>query len=147
MLPLANPMAVPDVGMKNNSFKRKIVIKTEPLSLWNEKRSIIAVSCLQSEQTCFYCCCFFKDCRKSFCLHWLCISGTQKLCMYKLVDLKAFPASSVWACPRLTSSHVAAKLKQQTKPLALPCTHVSQQWAETQISTSSFVLSPSGVID
>lgn len=62
--------------------------------------------------------------------------------MFRVVDLEVFPTLSVWACPRLTLSHAAAKLKQQTKPSALPCTHVSQQWAETQISTSSFLLSP-----
>lgn len=43
VLSLANFMAVPDVGMKNNGSNRKIIIKTEPLLLWNEKRSISAV--------------------------------------------------------------------------------------------------------
>lgn len=42
MLPLANPVAVPDVSMKNNGFKKKIIIKTD-LSLWNKKRSISVV--------------------------------------------------------------------------------------------------------
>lgn len=73
------------------------------------------------------------------------IRHTEAMC--KLVDLEAFPASRVWACPRLTSSHVAAKLKQQTEPSASSCTHVSQQWTETQISTSSFLLPPPGAID
>lgn len=43
MLPSGNLMAVPEVGMKKNGFKRKIIIKMESLSLWNEKKSISAV--------------------------------------------------------------------------------------------------------
>lgn len=62
--------------------------------------------------------------------------------MFKLVDLEGFPALRVWARPRLTSSHVAAKLKLPTKPSASPCTHISRQWAETQLSSSPFLLSP-----
>lgn len=38
----------------------------------------------------------------------------------KLADLEAFPSSGVWACPVLTSSHVAAKLKHKLSLLPHP---------------------------
>jgi len=33
--------------------------------------------------------------------------------VFKLVDLEAFPTTGVWACPTLTSSHIAAKLEHK----------------------------------
>lgn len=40
--------------------------------------------------------------------------------VFKLVDLEAFPASGVWACPTLTSSHIAAKLEHELSFLPHP---------------------------
>lgn len=107
------------------------------------KEASVLFRCLQSEQTCF--CCFlgfFPRTLQEIFLSSLALHIRHTVAMFKVVDLEAFPASRVWAYPKLTSSHVAAKLKQQTEPSASPCTHVSQQWAETQNSTSSFLLSP-----
>lgn len=46
MLPVAKAMAVSDIGIKNNGFSRKIIIKTEPLSSWKEKGAPVLFSCL-----------------------------------------------------------------------------------------------------
>lgn len=40
--------------------------------------------------------------------------------VFKLVDLEAFPASGIWACPTLTSSHIAAKLEHELSFLPHP---------------------------
>lgn len=55
---------------------------------------------------------------KSFCLHCLCLSGTQKLCLSQY--LEAFPTSGAWVCPTLTSSHIATKREHEESLLPHP---------------------------
>lgn len=134
-------MAVTDIGMKNNGFKKKSIIKMEPLSLWNEKRSVSAVYLFTVQSKHAFVGFFFsKDSTGN--LSVFTGFACHREAMFKLVDLEGFPALRVWARPRLTSSHVAAKLKLPTKLSASPCTHISRQWAGTQLSSSPFLLSP-----
>lgn len=119
------PVSTPDIGMKNNGFRRKVTGKNNHFVVVvaelvrNEKHRLH--SCLQHSNTLL----FIQTLhRKFFCFHCLCLSGTQKLCLSQY--LEAFPTSGAWACPTLTSSHIATSWEHEESLLASPCSHIPQ---------------------
>lgn len=123
-------------------LRGKVLLKRSLYHYGMRKEASVLCTCLQYRANMLLLVFFFSRTLLEICLSSLALPVRHREAMFKLVDLEAFPASRVWARPRLTSSHVAAKLKLPTKPSASPCTHISRQWAETQLSSSPFLLSP-----
>lgn len=113
MLPMANPMfqwLFQTQVQKIMALRGKLQLK---LSIYcygiKGKRSVSAMQLFTAQQqTWFY---FFKDYAGNLCLHCLCLSGTQKLCLSQQTWKHFQPLGSGHV--RLTSSCAAAKLKHK----------------------------------